>query len=142
MTGLRREILSALSPGMGEDADQLRRRVAQGRGLDPAASGWPAFITSFARALRLLEQRGVLELERGEKHFGRACTSWVRLTREGERARARVALPGERALGALEPESDDLVLRWERSLARASPRELERLAALVEAERARRLVPR
>lgn len=133
LTGLRREVLAALVPGRGEDADALRRRVAQGRGLAPESAGWPAFSTSFARALRLLERAGALEVRREDTLFGKACASWVALTELGARERERVLARSEGGLFAAAPETD-----WRPLLERASDAELRRLADLIAKEWARR----
>lgn len=136
LTGLRREILSVLTPGQGIAADALKRRVAQARRLSPESPGWPAFKTSFARALRLLEARGVLEVRREQTLFAdQACATWVALTETGRAARARALAPGEQALGDL---GDDALAALARLLEDATDRELERVPALLEAERRRR----
>jgi|SRR5579884_2918414 len=137
LTSIRRDILAALSPGRGESPDELRRKVALRRGLDPASAKWPSFSVSFARALRILEEKGALELRRETVLFDKPCMSWVALTPLGERERSR-AVPGrEGLLGGLEPESSLLVDLAPR-LAQASEGELEALAELVSAERDRR----
>src|SRR4051812_17409306 len=98
LTGLRREVLAALTSGQGVAADELKRRVATGRGLAPEAPGWPTFSVSFARALRLLEAKGALEVERAAVFFRKPCASWVRLTPWGEHERERVLARDERGL--------------------------------------------
>lgn len=135
LTGLRRLVLSALEPGRGESADELRRRVALDRGLSPDGAGWRSFCTSFARALRLLEGRERLEVLRSETFFKKPCAVWVRLTAQGERERERVAASKERGLFGLAPEASPL---GSLDLAQASDLDLARLARRLEAERARR----
>src|SRR5271155_4650898 len=140
LTSLRREILAALSPGRGESPDELRRKVGLRRGLAPSSSRWPSFSVSFARALRILEEKGALELRREVTLFQKPCLSWVSLTARGERERGRATPSREELLGLLEPEISllvDLVPR----LSGASERELEALATLVSAERERRAIP-
>lgn len=141
LTGLRREILSALSPGAGASADELKRRVALSRGLSPDRRGWSSFNTSFARALRRLEELGAVEVEREQSIFQKACARWVRLAERGEQERERLLEPREHALGRLARDGgSELLPSWERLLACASDRELERLGRLLEAERLRRAV--
>ena len=140
LTSLRRDILAALSPGRGESPDELRRRVALRRGLDPSSERWPSFSVSFVRALRILEEKGALALSREVTLFQKPCLSWVALTTLGERERARAVPPGEGLLGFLEAETSLLVDLAPR-LSGASERELEALAALVSAERERRAIP-
>jgi hypothetical protein len=139
LTGLRREILAALTPGQGAAADELRRRVATGRGLEPTSEGWPVFSVSYARALRLLEGRGVLELERAAVVFGKPCPTWVRLTLEGERERLRAL--GRDVVEGLASEiaaEDRELARWERFLEHAQDEQLSRLDAILARELARR----
>jgi hypothetical protein len=139
LTSLRRDILTALSPGRGESPDELRRRVALKRGLDPSSAKWPSFSVSFVRALRILEEKGALALRREVTLFQKPCLSWVALTPLGERERARAGPGNEGLLGLLEAETSlltDLVPR----LASASESELEALATLVSAERTRRVI--
>jgi hypothetical protein len=139
LTPLRREVLGALTPGQGVAADELKRRVALGRGLVPESPGWATFCVSFARALRLLEGKGALDVSREAVHFQRACATWVRLTPEGERERGRVLERGERTLGRLEPEpSTGVPEEWQRWLVHASEPELATLEELVAGERRRR----
>ncbi len=140
LTSLRRDILAALSPGRGESPDELRRRVALKRGLDPSSPRWPSFSVSFVRALRILEEKGALALSREVTLFQKPCLSWVALTELGERERARAVAPGEGLLGFLDAETSLLVDLAPR-LSGASERELEALAALVSAERERRAIP-
>jgi hypothetical protein len=139
LTGLRRELLQALPAGQGVASDELKRRVATGRGLVPGAPGWDTFNVSFARALRLLEGKGALEVAREAVFFGQACATWVRLTPAGERERDRVIARDERGLGGLAPEPGPLDT-WRHALESASDGELARLQDLVEQERARRLL--
>jgi hypothetical protein len=137
LTGIRREILSALVPGRSEDIDELKRRVALGRGLEPRSPRWPSFGVSFPRALRLLEERGVLTLGRAPTSFDKPCITWITLPETGERERARILGPGDMALPWLEPESE-VGRAFTALLARATDRELDRLASAFETERARR----
>ena len=142
LTGLRREALAALTPGRGESVDALKRRVGSLRGLDPAAPGWGSFATSLVRTLRLLEARGLVELERAVTLFGKPCTSWVRLTETGESERARAAARGEHALASTglfcEDPPGDLWDRLGPELRRASDVELERFLERARDEVARR----
>ena len=65
LTGIRRALLSGLHfPGRGMVADKLKRAVALSRSLSPEKAGWDSFNSSFARALRLLEAAGALEVQR------------------------------------------------------------------------------
>lgn len=138
-TPLRRELLGALTPGQGLAADELKRRVALGRGLVPTSPGWDSFCVSFARALRLLEGKDALEVEREAVRFQRACATWVRLTPGGECERARILARGDVALGALAKEpSSGVPEEWHRWLAQASERELAGLEALLARERRHR----
>jgi hypothetical protein len=140
LTSLRRDILAALSPGRGSSPDELRRRVATKRGLDPSSPRWPSFSVSFVRALRILEEKGALSLSREVTLFQKPCLSWVALTELGERERTRAAPQGEGPLGFLSVETSLLVDLAPR-LSGASERELEALATLVSAERERRAIP-
>jgi len=139
LTGMRRALLAALPEGRGLSADELKRTVALARSLSPEKAGWPSFNSSFARALRLLEEAGALEIRRETTLFQRACASWVRLTPVGEGARATLVARGEHGLGRLEPESPVLAGLAER-FARASDAELARIEGLLAAERAARRV--
>src|SRR4051794_23765454 len=105
LTGMRRVLLSALVPGRGMAADELKRAVALSRALSPEKSGWPSFNSSFARALRLLEDAGALEVRRETSLFQQACATWVRLTDTGEQARAKLVSSNEHGLGQLAPET-------------------------------------
>jgi hypothetical protein len=139
LTPLRRELLAALTPGQGIAADELKRRVGVGRGLLPDAKGWPPFTVSFARALRLLEKHGALEVARQAVFFQKPCASWVRLTTAGERERERVLGRDDHGLGLLARELGPEVLdEWRRTLARAQDPDLERLETLLASERRRR----
>jgi len=137
LTGMRRALLSALLPGRGMAADELKRTVALSRSLAPGEAGWDSFNSSFARATRLLEAAGALEVRREETLFQRACASWIRLTAKGEAARARLVAKNEHGLGTLEPESPVLT-GLEARFAQASDADLARIEALVAKERARR----
>lgn len=137
LTGMRRALLSALLPGRGMAADELKRAVALARSLAPDQRGWASFNSSFARALRLLEGAGALEIRRETTLFQQACASWVRLTEKGARARAELVSLAEHGLGTLAPEGpalQDLEARF----ARASDAELGRIEALLSSERTRR----
>jgi len=139
LTGLRREVLAALTPGQGVAADELKRRVALGRELTPGARGWASFLVSFARALRLLEGHGALEVAREGTLFKKPFATWVRLTESGEGQRERVLAPGERGLFGLAPElGPEEWTAWEKLLARASTGELGRLEHLLARERSHR----
>lgn len=139
LTPLRCEVLGALTSGQGVSADELKRRVGTGRGLSPESPGWAPFTVSFARALRLLEGKGALEVARDDVLFGHACATWVRLTPQGESERARVLARDERGLGKLTVELVPGVPgEWRAWLGRASEPELAALEGLIEGERTRR----
>ena len=128
LTGLRREVLSALAPGQGVSFDELKRRVATARGLVPSSPGWPAYAVSFARACRLLEEKGALEVAREAVFFQKPCASWVKLTEQGERDRERVLERSEHGLGALAPEPGrDELDHLREVLARLSESDLARI---------------
>jgi len=139
LTPLRREVLGSITPGQGVAADELKRRVALGRGLVPESAGWASFCVSYARALRLLEGKGALEVARETVRFDNPCATWVRLTPGGERERERVLARGDRALGALEKEpAAGVPEEWHRWICRASEAELGALERLVAREWRRR----
>ena len=137
LTSLRRDILASLPSGRGESPDELRRKVALRRGLEPSAPRWPSFSVSFARALRLLEEQGALEVRRENVLFQKPCMSWVALTERGERERDRAFAKHEGSLGLLAAEPS-LVAELEAKIERASDRELEALATLIRGEQDRR----
>lgn len=139
LTGIRREILAGLRPGRGSSADQLKRTVATGRGLVAGGAGWLSFNTSFSRALRLLEQHGAIVVRRDDTLFNLACVTWVALTEEGARERARLLVPEDGGLGLLAPEAPTLVSKVKPFLERATDRELEQILLLVQQERSRRI---
>jgi hypothetical protein len=136
LTSLRRDVLAALAPGRGESPDDLRRRVAQRRGLEPSSPRWPAFSVSFARSLRILAEKGALEVRRETVLFQKPCMSWVSLTPRGALERSRV-VQGEDELSFLGRETA-MTERLAAELPRASVAELDAVAALVATERARR----
>jgi len=136
LTSLRRDVLAALTPERGEAPDDLRRRVAQKRGLEPSSPRWPAFSVSFARSLRLLEEEGALEVRRENVLFQKPCMSWVSLTPRGALERSRV-VQGEDELSFI-PRETPMTERLASELAHASVAELDAVAALVATERARR----
>jgi hypothetical protein len=137
LTALRCEILAALSAEHGESPDELRRKVAIRRGLEPSSPGWPSFGVSFARALRILEEKGAVEVARETILFQKPCMSWVRLTAAGARERSRAVSRSEEALGRLDPE-EPIAQRLRPLIERASREDLDVLMALVSAERDRR----
>ena len=137
LTGMRRALLSALLPGRGMAADELKRTVALSRSLSPEKAGWASFNSSFARATRLLEAAGALEIRREETLFKRACATWIRLTTKGESARSELVTKDEHGLGTLEPE-DPVLSGLEARLTRTSDAELVRIERLVAKERTRR----
>jgi hypothetical protein len=134
LTSLRRDLLAAITPERGEAPDDLRRKVAQKRGLEPSSPRWPAFSVSFARSLRILEDKGALEVRREIVLFQKPCMSWVSLTPAGALERSRVILKEDSFLRRETP----LTERLESELAHASVAELDALATLVATERARR----
>jgi hypothetical protein len=137
LTSLRRDILASLPSGRGESPDELRRKVALRRGLVPSAPRWPSFSVSFARALRVLEEKGALEVRRESVLFQKPCMSWVALTALGESERDRAFSKHDGSLGTLTPETP-LVVALRTRIVQASEGELEALSALVLAERERR----
>jgi hypothetical protein len=137
LTSLRRDILSSLTSGHGESPDELRRKVALRRGLVPSAARWPSFSVSFARALRVLEEKGALEVRRESMLFQKPCMSWVSLTALGESERERAFSKHDGSLGTLATEAP-LAAVLRARISQASERELEVLSAIVAAEHERR----
>jgi hypothetical protein len=137
LTSLRCDILAAISAEHGESPDELRRKVAIRRGLEPSSPGWPSFSVSFARALRILEEKGAVEVARETILFQKPCMSWVRLTAAGTRERSRAVSRSDETLGRLEPE-EPIAQRLRPLIEQASREDLDTLLALVSAERDRR----